>query len=93
MAQGDSEPDSTDSLTVYLAKAGVDAANVLKSMAGLNRFEIKDAQGALGTLYVQLRKPQVPRWARLFKGQVDPNALGRTGSTAMKWQSMNSPRS
>ena len=83
MATDELEEESTESLSIYLTKEGLtEAGAVLKSLGGLRQFPIKDQDGVLGTLYVQLRKPRVPRWARLFEGQVDGNAVGRASSTA-----------
>src|SRR3954468_2214635 len=83
MAKASEEDESTESLSVYLGKAGITTAeDLLKIAAGLKDFPIKDGSGALGTLYVQTRKAKVPRWAKFFEGQVNPALVGRTSSTA-----------
>src|ERR1700741_4115801 len=75
--------DTAESLTIFLAKEGVaEPAQILKSTGGLKSHVIKDADGELGTLFIQPRSPHVPRWADFFTGQVDAKEFGRVSSAA-----------
>lgn len=76
-------PDSTESLTIFLAKEGLTKpADLFKSTSGLKSYSIKDADGELGTLFVQPRTSHAPRWAEFFAGQVNTKEFGGVSSAA-----------
>lgn len=72
-----------ESLTVYLAKQGLELpGDTIKDPDGLQSFEITDDAGVLGTLYVESRSDNPPRWGRFFVPQIDRSQLGRVSSTS-----------
>jgi uncharacterized protein (TIGR04141 family) len=73
----------TESLAIYLGKKGLTKVEqVVKNPASLKSFPITDSAGELGTLYIQTRSSQPPRWAKFFEGQLDRSAFGRVSSAA-----------
>ncbi len=72
-----------ESLTVYLAKPGLEGVNdTIKLPERLAQFPIADDTGSLGTLYVERRGANPPRWGRFFVPQVEIAELGRASSTS-----------
>jgi uncharacterized protein (TIGR04141 family) len=75
--------DRIESLAVLLARAGQERPeDTLKDPSSLQQFELTDAEGHLGRLFVQSRGANPPRWSRFFVPQVEPSALGAVSSTA-----------
>lgn len=82
-AGDDGRKEKPESLTIFLAKEGIsEPSHLLKSLSGLKAYPIKDADGDLGTLFIQTRSSHVPRWADFFVSQVDAKEFGRVASAA-----------
>lgn len=76
-------PIRHESLTIYLAKSGLEVpARTIKDASELRHFEVSDDEGPLGTLYVQTNDPHPPKWASFFAPKIRPSDLGRVSSTA-----------
>jgi len=74
-------PDAVD-LTIYLIKEGRDGSTCLSSAAGLRQFPLSFPGGLRGTLVVKPPRPNVPKWARFFTGQMNPREFGKGSSPA-----------
>ncbi len=72
-----------ESLTIYLVKSGLEGVNdTIKTPERLVPFPIVDGTGNLGTLYVERRGANPPKWGNFFVPQVDIAELGRASSTS-----------
>ncbi len=72
-----------ESLTILLGKEGLERPeDTIKEPLRLRRLDITDAVGQLGSLYVETRGANPPRWSRFFVPQVDPSLLGWVSSTS-----------
>jgi uncharacterized protein (TIGR04141 family) len=72
-----------EGLTIYLAKRGLaQPAELIKAYRSLRSFPIVDDEGDLGTLYVEPRASNPPRWGKFFNSQVDQSKLGKVSSTS-----------
>ena len=69
--------DRIESLAILLAKEGLGLPeDTIKSPSDLRRFSLNDAEGPLGTLYVERRNASAPRWADFFAPQIHRTSLG-----------------
>jgi uncharacterized protein (TIGR04141 family) len=69
--------------TIFLAKKGLEKPeDTIEAPEKLRQFAISDTDGALGTLYVQSRSSNPPKWGKFFAPQVDASQLGWVSSTS-----------
>lgn len=68
-------------LTIYLLLPKYkDARDAI--VQGSKHFEISDAKGHIGELFVKPGPPKPPKWAAFFSGFVDAKSLGSTQNTS-----------
>jgi uncharacterized protein (TIGR04141 family) len=72
-----------ESLAILLAKEGLNRPeDTIKSPTNLMTFALHDADGPLGTLYVERRTATPPRWADFFASQIDRSHLGSVSTSS-----------
>lgn len=67
-------------LSIYLLKRGRDDVESVIDATGLQLISIGLGADVEAELYIQKPRPQPPKWARLFEGQVDLREFGRGAS-------------
>lgn len=73
----------TQGLTIYLMKEDFsDPEAVIPARSGIDIYTLESDSRHIGDLYVQRRRPQSPRWAKFFRGYLDPAQLGQVTSAA-----------
>lgn len=79
-----SKAEPTELLKIFLVKSDIsDPRAILKRFESLEPHDVPLGGKRKGTLYVQRSVVGIPKWTRLFKGVIDPKAVGlRTASSA-----------
>ena len=73
----------TQGLTIYLLKEShSDAEDAIPTKKGIDAYPLESGREHIGDLYVQRRRAQAPRWAKFFKGYLEPGQLGHVSSAS-----------
>jgi len=64
-------------LSIYLIKeAYADDDKIIPKCAEMGSYEINDAEGALGKLFIKTGHRTVPKWAEFFREVFDSRSIG-----------------
>lgn len=75
------KPTKAD-LNIYLAKSEVKSSDdIIKNPSSLKSFELPIDNANLCTLFIKKTLSNSPRWAKLFKSDIDINEFGHNSST------------
>jgi uncharacterized protein (TIGR04141 family) len=73
----------TQGLTIYLLKDKYTAVDtVIRANNQLVKYDLNSGNALIGQLFVEQRSPKPPRWARFFRGFLEPSDLGLVSTSS-----------